>query len=246
MTNTTSYLRVDGARLRRSLEAMAEIGATHGGGMHRLTLSDDDRRARDLLVTWLEELRVRVAVDEMGNVFGRWPGRRDDLSPVITGSHLDTQPRGGWFDGVLGVMGALEVLRTLREYDVVTERPVVLVDWTNEEGSRFTPAMMASWRVGGRPGPRLGVGAHRRRRDSASGTSWRASATGARSPRARRPFHAYYELHIEQGPRLEQRGPRGSGCRAASCGWILVRRASSRGRPTRSGRRPWTAGATRW
>jgi N-carbamoyl-L-amino-acid hydrolase len=203
MTDTASGLRVDGARLRRSLEAMAEIGATPGGGMHRLTLSDDDRRARDLLVAWLEAIGSRVEVDEMGNVFGRRPGRDDGLPPVMTGSHLDTQPRGGRFDGVLGVMGALEVLRTLHEHDLVTERPVVLVDWTNEEGSRFPPAMLASgvwagaldrdwaWARTDADGFRFG--------DELARIGYRGSA-----PCESRPFHAYYELHIEQGPRLER------------------------------------------
>jgi len=209
-------LRVDGARLRRSLEAMAEIGATPGGGMHRLTLSDGDRRARDVLVSWLDELGAMVTVDEMGAIFGRRRGRDDSLPPVITGSHLDTQPRGGRFDGVLGVMSGLEVLRTLRDHDVDTLRPLELVDWTNEEGSRFAPAMLAS-----------GVWAGALDRDWA----WaRTDADGFRfgdelarigyrgpAPCERRPFHAYYELHIEQGPRLEREGmtigvPRGIVC----------------------------------
>ncbi len=209
-------LRVDGARLRRSLEAMAELGATPGGGMHRLALSDDDRRARDLLVSWLEELGARVEVDEMGDIFGRRPGRDAALPPVITGSHLDTQPRGGRFDGVLGVMGALEVLRTLDDHGVETLRSVELVDWTNEEGSRFAPAMLASgvwagaldrdwaWARTDADGFRFG--------DELARIGYRGSA-----PCARRPFHACYELHIEQGPRLEREGvtigvPRGVVC----------------------------------
>ena len=209
-------LRVDGERLRRSLEAMAEIGATPGGGMHRLTLSDDDRRARDLLSSWLQELGAAVTVDELGNVFGRRQGRDGSLPPVITGSHLDTQPRGGRFDGVLGVMGALEVLRTLRDHDVETLRSVELVDWTNEEGSRFAPAMLASgvwagaldrdwaWARTDADGFRLG--------DELARIGYRGSA-----PCVRRPFHAYYELHIEQGPLLEREGvtigvPRGIVC----------------------------------
>ncbi len=209
-------LRVDGTRLRRSLEAMAEIGATPGGGMHRLTLSDDDRRARDLLVSWLDELGARVEVDEMGDIFGRRPGRDAALPPVITGSHLDTQPRGGRFDGVLGVMGALEVLRTLADHGVETLRSVELVDWTNEEGSRFAPAMLASgvwagaldrdwaWARTDAEGFRFG--------DELARIGYRGAA-----PCVRRPFHAYYELHIEQGPRLEREGvtigvPRGIVC----------------------------------
>lgn len=209
-------LRVDGARLQRSLEAMARIGATPGGGVTRLALSDEDRQARDLLVEWLGELGLAVAVDEMGNIFGRRPGRDDSLPPVLMGSHLDSQPQGGRFDGALGVMGALEVLRTFAEHDVETARPLVLVDWTNEEGSRFSPAMVAS-----------GVWAGALERDWA----WaRADAAGARLgdelarigyrgelPCRAAPFRAYFELHIEQGPQLEREGrtigvPRGIVC----------------------------------
>jgi len=195
---------------------MAAIGATAGGGVHRLTVSDEDRRARDLLVSWLREAGVDVAVDEMGNIFGRRFGREDSLEPVLTGSHLDSQPLGGRFDGTLGVMGALEVLRTLRDHDVETRRAVELVDWTNEEGSRFAPAMMAS-----------GVWAGALDRDWAYA---RTDVDGRRfgeelerigyrgpAPCERRPFHAYYELHVEQGPRLEHAGvsigaPRGIAC----------------------------------
>jgi N-carbamoyl-L-amino-acid hydrolase len=152
----------------------------------------------------------------MGNVFGRRAGSSDDLPPVLMGSHLDSQPKGGRFDGALGVLGALEVLRTLADHGVRTERPLMLVDWTNEEGSRFSPAMVAS-----------GVWAGALERDWA----WaRADAAGARLgdelvrigyrgdlPCAAAPFHAYYELHIEQGPRLEREGasigvPRGVVC----------------------------------
>ena len=137
-------LRVNGARLRASLEEMAKIGATPAGGVQRLALSDEDKRARDLFVGWLKEMDLSVSIDEMGNIFGRRKGRSDSLPPVMAGSHIDSQPRGGRFDGILGVMGALEVMRTLHENKVETERPLVIVDWTNEEGSRFAPAMVAS------------------------------------------------------------------------------------------------------
>jgi beta-ureidopropionase / N-carbamoyl-L-amino-acid hydrolase len=211
-----STLRVNGARLRRSLEEMAAIGATAGGGVHRLTASDEDRRARDLLVSWLDEAGAAVAVDDMGNVFGRRAGTDESLAPVLTGSHLDSQPLGGRFDGTLGVLGALEVFRTLRDHDVQTRRAVELVDWTNEEGSRFPPAMMAS-----------GVWAGALDRDWACA---RTDVDGRRfgdelerigyrgpAPCARRPFHACYELHVEQGPLLERAGctigvPRGIVC----------------------------------
>lgn len=192
-------LRVNGQRLRSSLEAMAEIGATPGGGVQRLTLSLEDKQARDLLVSWVEQIGLDVSIDEMGNIFGRRHGKDDDLPPVMAGSHADTQPKGGRFDGILGVMGALEVLRTLEEQEIETRRPVMLVDWTNEEGSRFAPAMMAS-----------GVWAGKLERDRA----WESTDVGGvvfgeelerigyrgHTLCASWPFHAYFELHIEQGP----------------------------------------------
>jgi N-carbamoyl-L-amino-acid hydrolase len=119
-----SKLRVNGARLRASLEEMAKIGATPAGGVQRLALSDEDRRARDLFVKWLKEIDLEVSIDEMGTIFGRRKGRNDSLPPVMSGSHVDSQPRGGRFDGILGVMGTLEVMRTLHENKVETERPL--------------------------------------------------------------------------------------------------------------------------
>jgi N-carbamoyl-L-amino-acid hydrolase len=198
-------LRVNGKRLQRALEQMAEIGATPGGGVQRLTLSDEDQKARDLFVKWLKELDLQITIDEMGNIFGRRPGKYNDLAPVLSGSHIDSQPKGGRFDGILGVMGALEVMRTLHENKIKTERPFVIVDWTNEEGSRFAPAMVAS-----------GVWAGALKRD------WvydRSDISGIRFEDElirigykgtvackKFPVHCYYEYHIEQGPILEREG----------------------------------------
>jgi len=140
----TRDLRINGRRLQSTLEKMATIGATPDGGVQRLTLSDEDKQARDLFVKWLEELNLEITIDEMGNIFGKRAGKNNDLAPVLSGSHIDSQPKGGRFDGILGVMGSLEVLRTLHENNIETERPVIIVDWTNEEGSRFPPAMAAS------------------------------------------------------------------------------------------------------
>ena len=137
-------LKVNGNRLQGTLEEMAKIGATPGGGVQRLTLTDEDKQARDLFIAWLEELNLEITIDEMGNIFGKRAGKNNDLPPVMSGSHIDSQPKGGRFDGILGVMGPLEVLRTLHENNVETEHPIVIVDWTNEEGSRFAPAMVAS------------------------------------------------------------------------------------------------------
>ena len=121
-------LRVNGKRLQNTLEEMAKIGATPGGGVQRLTLTDEDKQARDLFISWLNELDLDVTIDEMGNIFGKRPGKNKDLPPVMSGSHIDSQPKGGRFDGILGVMGPLEVLRTLHENNIETERPIVIVD----------------------------------------------------------------------------------------------------------------------
>jgi N-carbamoyl-L-amino-acid hydrolase len=196
-------VRVNGKRLKNTLEEMAKIGATPAGGVQRLTLSEEDKQARDLFVRWLKELNIEVTIDEMGSIFGKRAGKNNALPPVMSGSHIDSQPKGGRFDGILGVMGPLEVLRTLNENNIETIRPIVIVDWTNEEGSRFAPAMVAS-----------GVWAGALDRD------WvyqRTDINGKRfvdelerigyrgkAPAEKRPVHAYYEYHIEQGPILEQ------------------------------------------
>jgi N-carbamoyl-L-amino-acid hydrolase len=198
-------IRVNGIRLQETLEEMAKIGATPNGGVQRLTLSDEDKEARDLFVRWLKEMDLEITIDEMGNIFGKRGGKNNDLAPVMSGSHIDSQPKGGRFDGILGVMGALEVLRTIHENKIETERPIVIVDWTNEEGSRFAPAMVAS-----------GVWAGALDRD------WvykRTDISGKRFvdelerigykgtvPAEKWPVHAYYEYHIEQGPVLEREG----------------------------------------
>jgi N-carbamoyl-L-amino-acid hydrolase len=184
---------------------MAKIGATPGGGVQRLTLTDEDKQARDFYVSWLEELNLEITVDEMGNIFGKHAGKNNELPPVMSGSHIDSQPKGGRFDGILGVMGPLEVLRTLHENNVETERPIIICDWTNEEGSRFAPAMVAS-----------GVWAGALERDWAYD---RTDINGKRfedelirigykgtAPCQKWPVHCYYEYHIEQGPILEKEG----------------------------------------
>jgi N-carbamoyl-L-amino-acid hydrolase len=198
-----STLRVNGKRLRAALEDMATIGATPGGGVQRLALSNEDKQARELFVHWLQDLGLDITVDDMGNIFGKRDGKHADLQPVMTGSHLDSQPKGGRFDGALGVLGSLEVLRTLNENGIDTIRPIILVNWTNEEGTRFAPDMMGS-----------GVWT------GALDKDWvyqRTDITGMKvieelerigyrgeTPATRWPIHAYYEFHIEQGPILER------------------------------------------
>ena len=139
-----SELRVNGERLWQSLMTMAEIGATAKGGVNRQTLTDEDRRGRDLFRRWCEEAGLAVSVDRMGSMFAIAPRPRRGRPPVMLGSHLDSQPTGGKFDGALGVLAALEVIRTLNDHGVETEAPLEVVNWTNEEGCRFAPAMIAS------------------------------------------------------------------------------------------------------
>ncbi|MDJ0621550.1 MAG: M20 family metallo-hydrolase [Desulfocapsaceae bacterium] len=198
-------LRINGARLQQSLEKMAQIGATPGGGVQRLALSDEDKKARDLFVHWLKEIDCEVTIDQMGNIFGRRAGKNRNLAPVMSGSHIDSQPKGGRFDGILGVMSALEVLRTLHENNVETQRDIVIVDWTNEEGSRFAPAMVSSgvW-VG-----KLDLEWAYARQDingKKQGEELARIGYKGELPAKSFPIHAYYECHIEQGPQLEKKG----------------------------------------
>ena len=137
-------LRINADRLWRSLMELAQIGATPKGGVKRLTLTEEDRRARDLFARWGREAGLAVEVDAVGNVFARRAGTDPAAAPVAMGSHLDSQPSGGKFDGAYGVMAGLEVLRTLNDAGVATRAPIEVVSWTNEEGSRFTPVMMGS------------------------------------------------------------------------------------------------------
>lgn len=210
-------LRVNGERLKETLEKMAEIGATPGGGVQRLALSKEDKRARDLFVKWLEQIDLEIQIDEMGNIFGKRPGRKRNLPPVMTGSHIDSQPKGGRFDGIFGMMGALEVLRTLHEHQVTTQRPMTIVNWTNEEGARFTPAMLGSgvW-IG-----KFGKDWAYERRDidgKKLGEELKRIGYKGKLPAKKSPVYAYYELHVEQGPILEREGkviasPKGIICR---------------------------------
>ncbi len=141
---TGNQLRVNGQRLWDSIMSMAEIGPGEHGGSCRLALTDEDRQARDLFVGWCKDIGCTIAIDDMGNIFARRAGRNNDLPPVVAGSHLDTQPHGGKFDGIYGVLAALEAIRTIHDANLETEAPVEAVVWTNEEGSRFAPAMIAS------------------------------------------------------------------------------------------------------
>ncbi|MFC3282725.1 M20 family metallo-hydrolase [Litchfieldella rifensis] len=196
---------IDGQRLWESLMAMAEIGPTENGGSCRLALSEEDAAGRRLLIDWCEAIGCSVRVDRVGNLFIRRPGTLDDLDPVATGSHLDTQPRGGRFDGILGVLAGLEVFRTLHDRGIVTERPLELVVWTNEEGCRFTPAMVASGTYAGEFSVESTLA--RRDRDGVTlGQALEATGFAGELPVGEPRFSSFFELHIEQGPVLEEEG----------------------------------------
>lgn len=198
----SSNLKVNGDRLWDSLMDMAKIGPGLRGGNNRQTLTDEDAEGRQLFQKWCEQAGLSMTVDTMGNMFFLRAGEDADADPVYMGSHLDTQPTGGKYDGVLGVLGGLEVMRTLNDTNIKTKRPIVVVNWTNEEGTRFAPAMLAS-----------GVFAGELEQD------WAYERTDAKGkkfidelerigwkgdePVGKRKIHSMFELHIEQGPILE-------------------------------------------
>jgi N-carbamoyl-L-amino-acid hydrolase len=198
-------LRINGERLWGSLMEMARIGATPKGGVCRLTLTDLDKQGRDLFVTWCKEAGCTIKVDQMGNIFARRPGRNNSLAPVGTGSHLDSQPTGGRFDGVYGVLAGLEVIRTLNDHGIETERPVEASVWTNEEGSRFAPAMVGSGVYAGVFSLEYG---HSRTDQQGKTIGEELKRIGYLGDLAvgNRPVHAFFETHIEQGPILEHEG----------------------------------------
>lgn len=195
-------IRISQDRLWDSLMEMAKIGATPKGGCARLALTDLDRQGRDLFVRWCREAGCTVSVDRMGNIFARRAGRNNDLPPVVTGSHLDTQPTGGKFDGVYGVLAGLEVIRTLNDHNFETEAPVEVSVWTNEEGSRFAPAMVSSGVFAGVFTEEYGLS--RADMDGKTiGEELRRIGYAGDLPVGGRKFKAFFEAHIEQGPILE-------------------------------------------
>lgn len=192
-------------RLREALLTMARIGATPRGGVTRLALSDEDRQGRDQLAAWFQEAGLQVRVDDLGNLYGRRAGATPGAPPVVLGSHADSVPKGGKFDGILGVLGALEVVRTLNEHGVGTQHPIEVVSWTNEEGCRFEPPIMCSGVLAGAFTPEW-VYARTDRNGKVFGEELeRIGYRGLRENRAG-AMRAYLELHIEQGPVLEAAG----------------------------------------
>ena len=202
MAATASNMRINADRLWDSLMEMAKIGPGVAGGNNRQTLTDDDAKGRALFQDWCEAAGCTMGLDTMGNMFARFEGTDPDALPVYVGSHLDTQPTGGKYDGVLGVLGGLEILRSLNDLGVKTKHPIVVTNWTNEEGTRFAPAMLASgvfagmhteeWAYAREDAEGLTFG------DELARIGWRGD-----EPVGERKMHAFFELHIEQGPILE-------------------------------------------
>ena len=205
MAAPAANMKVDGDRLWDSLMDMAKIGPGIAGGNNRQTVTDEDAEGRVLFQKWCEDAGCTMGVDEMGTMFMRREGTDPDALPVYVGSHLDTQPTGGKYDGVLGVLGGLEIVRTLNDLGIKTKHPIIIVNWTNEEGTRFAPAMLASGVFAGRheldwaydrtdaSGKKFG--------DELQRIGWKGDEkVGARD------MHAFFELHIEQGPILEAEG----------------------------------------
>jgi beta-ureidopropionase / N-carbamoyl-L-amino-acid hydrolase len=201
----STNIRIDSDRLWQSLMELAKIGATEKGGVCRLALTDLDRQARDLFRQWCEAAGCSLTVDKMGNIFARRPGKDNSLPPVMTGSHIDTQPTGGKFDGNYGVMSGLAVIRTLNDFNYETTRPIEVVVWTNEEGSRFAPAMVASGVFAGVFD--LDYGLSRKDVDGKSmGEELARIGYAGETACGGRPIAAFFEAHIEQGPILEAEG----------------------------------------
>jgi N-carbamoyl-L-amino-acid hydrolase len=204
MKNSHTELRIDGQRLWNSLMELAQLGATEKGGVCRIALTDLDRQGRDLFVRWVREAGCEVRVDAIGNIFARRAGRNNALPPITTGSHIDTQPTGGKFDGNYGVLAGLEVIRSLNDAKIETEAPLEVAVWTNEEGSRFVPVMMGSGVFAGAftlehalvQCDNDGVSVSDALASIGYAGSTPASATAS-------PVGAYFEAHIEQGPVLE-------------------------------------------
>lgn len=199
-----SQIRINGDRLWHSLEEMATIGPGLAGGCNRQALTDDDSKGRSLFKKWCIEEGMTVAVDQLGTMYSTCEGLDSNVAPVYIGSHLDTQPTGGKYDGVLGVLAGLEVIRTIREKNLRTRHPIVIVNWTNEEGSRFVPSMLASGVYSGEYTLDFAYGLTDQNGKSIHEELKRIGWLGNEPVGFKhRPMHSYFEYHIEQGPILE-------------------------------------------
>ena len=197
-----SKLRITGERLWDSLMALAKIGATPKGGVCRLTLTDLDKQGRDLVIQWAIDAGMTVVIDKIGNVFMRRAGKNNSLPPIMTGSHIDTQPTGGKFDGNYGVLAGLEVVRTLNDHGIQTDAPIEVAFWTNEEGSRFVPVMMGSGVFAKAFSLEHAYAATDTEGKTVKDELTRIGYLGEQEP-GDHPIGAYFETHIEQGPVLE-------------------------------------------
>ncbi len=195
-------LRINGPRLWDSLMELAKIGATPKGGVCRLTLTTLDGQGRDLVTRWGREAGLEVTIDKIGNGFMRRPGRNNSLPPIVAGSHIDTQPTGGKFDGNYGVLAALEVARTLNDHNIQTEAPIEVAFWTNEEGSRFVPVMMGSGVFAKAFTLEHAYAATDTEGKTVKDELTRIGYVGPQEP-GEHPIGTYFEAHIEQGPVLE-------------------------------------------
>ncbi|MBZ9741623.1 MULTISPECIES: Zn-dependent hydrolase [unclassified Mesorhizobium] len=195
-------LRINSDRLWDSLMEMAKIGPGIAGGNNRQTVTDEDGEGRHLFKRWCDAAGLEMGVDEMGTMFARREGADPSLPPVYVGSHLDTQPTGGKYDGVLGVLGGLEIVRSLNDLGIKTKHPIVVTNWTNEEGSRFAPAMMASGVFAGVL-DQADVYEHTDKNGKKFGEELERIGWKGTEKVGDRKIHAFFELHIEQGPILE-------------------------------------------
>ena len=202
MAKPSDNLRINGDRLWDTIHEIAKIGPGIAGGSNRQTLTDDDAKGRDLFKSWCDAAGLTLGVDEMGTMFARREGAEPALDPVYVGSHLDTQPTGGRYDGVLGVLSGLELVRTLNDLGIKTRRPIVIVNWTNEEGARFAPAMLASGVFAGIHTLDYAYGRKDPEGKIFGDELKRIGWVGPEKVGARK-MHAYFEYHIEQGPILE-------------------------------------------
>ena len=222
MANIASNFKINGDRLWETIMEMAKIGPGIAGGNNRQTLTDEDAKGRALFQKWCDEANLSMGIDKMGTMFARREGTNPDALPVYVGSHLDTQPTGGKYDGILGVLGGLELIRSLDDMNIKTKHPIVLVNWTNEEGTRFAPPMMASGVFAGvhtldwayakedSDGKKFG--------DELKRIGWIGDEeVGSRK------MKAFFELHIEQGPILESEGKDiGVVSRGQGLNWLQV------------------------
>ena len=205
MSEPAANLKINGDRLWDSLMEMAKIGPGIAGGNNRQTLTDADAEGRSLFQSWCDTEGLSMGIDQMGTMFAMRAGTDPEALPVYVGSHLDTQPTGGKYDGVLGVLGGLEIIRTLNEMDIKTRHPIVIVNWTNEEGTRFAPPMLASGVFAGMHSQDWAYARKDAEGKSFGGELKRIGWCGDEVVGSRK-MHAFFELHIEQGPILEAEG----------------------------------------